>query len=137
MSLTYIPGYLGTVTLNSDILTTARVTSIELGKAAIPKPVFGAQYSSAISGVITGTFSAEGHVATVVPLADLITALESTVPVPFIIQLGEAAGATDGGTMAGDCMLTSLNISGDAEGEWDWTVSAATSGDVTHTAPTP
>lgn len=138
MALTWIPGYLGTVTLNSDALTTTgRVTSLDLTKGANAKPVFGAQYQRSVTGSISGTFSAEGHVATAAPLADLFDALEAVVPVAFLIQLGDAAGPTDGGTLGGNCNVTSLQVSGDAEGEWDWAVTAMTDGDVTYTAPTP
>lgn len=138
MALTWIPGYLGTVTLNTDDLsTTGRVVSLELSKGAQAKPVFGSLYQRAVSGSISGTFSAEGHVATTKPVADLFDALESSAPVPYSIQLGDAAGATDGGTIAGNCILTGLTVSGDAEGEWDWTVTAMTDGAVTDTPGTP
>ena len=135
MALTFIPFYRGTPTnLNSDLLTTARVTSIDLAKTALNKAASGAEYSNAIPGVITGTFSVEGHIATTAPLADLITVFESTTVVPFVIQLVNVAGPTHGVIITGNRTPTALNVSGDAEGEWDWTLSAATSGDVNHAA---
>jgi len=137
MALVFPPSYLGTVTLNSDILTTANVTSLDLSKGGQFKPVFGAQYSQSIPGVITGTFAGSGHVATTVPLADLMDAIEAVAPVPFEMQIGDAAGASDSGKMAGSCNLTGISVSGDAEGEWDWSFTANISGDVTYTAATP
>lgn len=137
MALTWIPGYLGTVTLNSDVLNTGKVTSLELSKASQEKPVFGAQYNRSVGGAIGGTFSAEGHVATTKPIEDLFAALESVASVPFLIQLGDAAGATDGGTLGGNCNLTGLTVTGDSEGEWDWTCTAMIDGDVNFTPGTP
>ena len=133
----FIPGYLGTVTLNSDdISAVASVTTLETTRNIMTKPTFGSPYAYSLGGQKLGTFSAEGHIDTL-KLADIETAFNLDVPFAFSIQVGDAAGATDAGLYAGNCVLTSLTRTGSADGEWDWSFSAQTSGVVTYTGPTP
>ena len=46
-------------------------------------------------------------------------------------------GPTDAGLYAGMCVLSDYTISANADGEWDWSIEAQTSGEVSYTAPTP
>ena len=133
----FIPGYLGTVTVNSDDLSAvARVVSLETTRNIMTKPTFGSAYAFSLGGQKLGTFSAEGHIDTL-KLQDIETAFNSDTPIAFSLQVGDAAAATDGGVYAGNCVLTSLTRSASADAEWDWAFSAQTSGAVTYTPPTP
>lgn len=134
MALTFIPGYQAEMTLNLvDIGIFGNVLNVRRAKNAPGKAVFGSQQRKTISGIITGGFSANGHVAASGPIASLFTAFELETPVAYDIQIGESGGATDGGTLTGNCILTGLDITTDAEGEWEWSISADFDGDVTHT----
>jgi predicted secreted protein len=97
------------------------------------KPVFGAAAKAAISGQREYSLSARGHVEASDPLAKLFTAFETEGSIACSIQIGEAAGATDAGDLAGNMILSDLEVTGDAEGEWDWSFTAEFDGAVTHT----
>lgn len=136
MTIPFVPGYQAGLTLNLvDIGASGNVMTLNRSKGAPGKPVFGSQSRRTISGMITGSLTAGGHVdpgaGTVV--GDLWTAFELETPVAFEIQIGESGGATDAGTLEGDLIMTSLGITTDAEGEWEWTIAADFDGAVTHT----
>jgi len=134
---TFIPGYLGTVLLNADdISAIGSVVSLTKTRNLMTKPTFGAAYAHSLGGQKIGAFSAQGHVS-VEQLADLDAAFNSDAPIAFSLQIGDAAGPTDGGIYAGECVLSSFEITASADGEWDWSIEATTSGDVTYTAPGP
>lgn len=136
MTTTFIPGYHTELTINLvDVGIYGNVLSFRRQKTAPPKPVFGSQTRRAISGMISGGLTASGHLAAEGPLAALNTALETETPLAYEIQMGEDSGDTDLGTFSGDLILTGLEISADAEGEWEWNISAELDGDVTYTAP--
>src|SRR5690606_413355 len=134
MSLpTFIPGYQATVTLNAeDITAIGNVLSLNLTKSVMNKPVFGSPAGRSLNGQRGGTFSASGHIAAE-KLAALVAMFEAEAPIDFTIQVGEASGATDGGTFTGTCNISSFTIEANADGEWDWSIQAATDGVVTHT----
>jgi predicted secreted protein len=100
------------------------------------KPTFGSAFAHSLGGQKLGTFSANGHVSAE-QLADLQTAFNSDAPIAFSLQIGDAAGATDAGIYSGDCVLSSFEITASADGEWDWSIEAQTSGDVTYAPATP
>jgi hypothetical protein len=134
---TFIPGYLGTVLLNADdISAIGSVVSLTKTRNLMTKPTFGSPYAHSLGGQKIGAFSAQGHVSAE-QIADLDTAFNSDSPIAFSLQIGEAAGATDGGLYTGDCVLSSFEITANADGEWDWSIEATTSGDVVYTPPTP
>jgi hypothetical protein len=129
MSTTFVPGYLTEVSLNSGDLTVyGNITGVRRAKNVIRKPVFGSQGQRAISGQTTGAFNASGHVAKEGPVTALWAAFEAATPIPFSVQIGEDAGATDTGAITGDVVLSSLDVTVDAEGEWDWSLSAEIDG---------
>lgn len=130
MATTFIPGYLTEVSLNAGDLTVyGNITGVRRTKNVIRKPVFGAAAQRAISGQRMGAFNAAGHIAKEGPVAALWAAFESEVPIAFEVQVGEDAGATDVGTIGGNVVLSSLDITVDAEGEWDWSCAAEIDGD--------
>ena len=129
MVQTFVPGYHTTVTLNSEDFTVyGNVLSMSLTKTAPRKPVFGAKASQVISGQQAWSMSASGHIAAEGPVAELIAAADAEAPIAYTIQVGDALGATDVGSFAGTCVISSLEMSADAEGEWDWSMSAEISG---------
>lgn len=134
---TYVPGYLGTITLGgTDYSAAGNVLSLPLSKAQLNKSHFGSQFRRAASGQVSGTIQFDGHV-TVEDYPGLFAAFLGSAPVPFIIQIGEATGATDAGTLTGNGIFTDFETRGESEGEWEFSATLATDGDVTHTPPTP
>jgi predicted secreted protein len=134
---TFIPGYLGTVLLNTDdISAVGSVVSLSKTRNIMTKPTFGSPYAFSLGGQKLGSFSAQGHVS-VEQIADIDNAFASDAPIAFSIQIGDAAGPTDAGLYAGNCVLSDYTITANADGEWDWSIEAQTSGAVTYTAPTP
>jgi hypothetical protein len=131
---TFVPGYLTALTVNLvDLGIFGNVVGLNFTKTAPRKPVFGSQSQRTISGQIAGDMSASGHVAAEGPITDLLAALTAEVPLAFTLQAGEAAGATDAGSFAGNLVVTSLSFNADAEGEWDWSMAAAFDGMPVHT----
>ena len=102
----------------------------------MPKPTFGSAYAFSLGGQKVGAFDASGHVS-VEKLPELEAAFVSDAPIAFSLQIGDAAGATDAGLYAGNCVVGDFTIEANADGEWDWSISCTTSGVVTYTAPTP
>jgi hypothetical protein len=134
---TFIPGYLGTVLLNADdISAIGSVVSLSKTRNLMTKPTFGSAYAHSLGGQKLGTFSAQGHVSAE-QVSDLETAFNSDAPIDFSLQIGDAAGPTDGGLYTGECVLSSFEITANADGEWDWSIEAQTSGPITYAAPTP
>jgi hypothetical protein len=134
---TFIPGYLGTVLLNADdISAVASVVRLEKTRNLMTKPTFGSPYAHSLGGQKIGAFSGQGHVS-VEQLADLDGAFNSDTPIDFSLQIGDAAGATDGGLYTGKCVLSSFTVEANADGEWDWSFDAQTSGEVIYAPSTP
>ena len=134
---TFVPGFLGTVMLNTeDISAIGSVVRLEKTRNLMSKPTFGSEYAFSLGGQKVGAFSAQGHVS-VEQIGDLDAAFSSDAPVDFSLQIGDAAGPTDAGIYTGKCVLSSFTVEANADGEWDWSIDATTSGLVVYTAPTP
>jgi predicted secreted protein len=136
-SPTFIPGYKATVILNADnISAIGSVVSLSKTRNLLPKPTFGNEYQHSLGGQKLGTFSANGHVSAE-QVADLDAAFSSDAPIPFSLQIGDAAGPTDAGLYEGDCVLSDFTLEANADGEWDWSIEATTSGAITYTPAAP
>jgi tail tube protein len=132
-SPTFIPGYLGTLTVNSeDVSAIVANATLTLTRNALSKPTLGQPWGYALSGQRSGTISYSGHLSAE-QAAALNEIFMEDAPVDFSFQIGEGGGATDAGTYTGQCVITSLAHEVDAEGEWDWTLEATTSGPVVYT----
>ena len=129
---TFIPGYQAGLTINViDLGVFGNVLSVRRSKTAPKKPVFGQQEQQVISGQTSGSLSASGHLASEGPLVGLWAMFEAETSVAYSIQVG--SGATDAGTFAGNMVVTSLEVSTDAEGEFQWSLSGDFDGAITHT----
>jgi hypothetical protein len=132
-SPTFIPGYLGTLTVNAeDISAVVANATLTLTRNALSKPTLGQAWGFALSGQRSGTVSYSGHLS-VEQAAALNAIFMEDLPVDFSFQMGEGGGETDAGTYTGKCVITSLAHEVAADGEWDWTLEATTSGPVTYT----
>lgn len=137
MAQTFIPGWELTFTIDSkDFTVVANAFGINRSKASLPKPVFGTQDRNAISGQISGTMSAGGHVS-VEKLPDLEAVFRSEIPVALTVQVGTLAGATEAGDYAGNIVVNTYDLATDPEGEWEWTFAADIDGILAYTPPTP
>jgi hypothetical protein len=136
-SPTFIPGYEATITLNADDFSTVgSVISFEQAKNVLAKPTFGSASAHSLGGQKSGTITASGHISAE-KVGDLQTAFDQSAPIEFSIQIGDAAGPTDGGLYTGQCTISRLTVEANADGEWDWSLEAQTSGDVTYAPATP
>lgn len=140
MSQTFIPGYLSEIVLGPadefDLTLTGNVLSLDLSKGINAKPVFGQQWRNSVGGQITGAISAGGHLS-VENAAYWIAIIETVGVLSFRIYAGEEGGAIDAGEYSGSVIASSISITSDAEGEWEWTMDAETDGPVAFTPPTP
>lgn len=132
----FVPGYLGTITIDSNDLSGGlSATALNRTKADNPKPVFGQQYAEAVGGQISGEITFEGHVNdNDLPLLEASYAKDSLVP--FTLDVGDGA-TIDAGDYAGNAVFRDLEVTGAADGEWDVSGVLRIAGAVTYTAPTP
>lgn len=138
MTTTFIPGYLATIEIDSEDLTIfANVIGLSSTKNAPRKPVFGQNASNVISGQQSWSGECSGHLAVEGPIATLLATYAKSELVEYTIQIGEAGGATDAGTFTGNLTLSSLDISDDAEGEWDWSAGFEIDGEPLYTPAAP
>ena len=130
-----IAGYLGTVTLNTqDISSIGLVTAVNYGRNLMSRPTFGAGWTKTKGGVRSVNFTANGILDSA-GAAKLQAAYAAEAPVAFSLQVGEAGQATDGGLHSGNCVIGQLTITGNADGEFEWNLSATSDGTVTFTPP--
>lgn len=137
MSQTFIPGYMASISIDSEDLTVVgNVLSIDLTKGGLPKSVFGQQWRNTASGQISGSISVSGHLSVeIAPL--LMPLIEAETPIPIVVYMGDEGGAIDGGSNAGNIVVTGLSESADSEGEWEWTIEGELDGALVYTPPTP
>jgi predicted secreted protein len=129
---TFIPGYLGTVLINAEnVSAIGSVVRLNKRRNVMTKPTFGNPWGFSLGGQKIGAFSASGHIS-----AEQAAALEAAYDagsVAFSLQVGEAAGATDAGVHTGNCVISDYTIEANADGEFDWSIDAQTTGTVTYT----
>ena len=136
MTTTFIPGYLAEITFDTtDYTITSNVLGLSSTKNAPRKPVFGKTASNVISGQASWSGSASGHLSAEGPLAELLATYSKSELVAFTIQIGEVGEATDGGAFAGEGTMSSLEITDDAEGEWDYSFDFEIDEAPVHTPP--
>ncbi len=137
MAQVFIPGWNTTITIDTDDFTVfGNVLGFTRTKASLPKPVFGSQFRNEVPGQAGGSISVQGHVS-VSGIIHLNDAFDSQTSVPYIIQVGDAAGPTDAGQFAGDLVVSELTLDTDAEGEWEFTMACTLDGTPAYTPPTP
>lgn len=134
---TFIPGYQTVVTLNSsDLSVIGSVTRLQKTRNVMTKPTFGQEWGFSLGGQKIGQFSASGHVSAELA-AELEAIFGSDLPIAFSIQVGAAAGVTDAGLHNGTCVVSQYTIEANADGEWDWSIDAQTSGTIHYTPASP
>ena len=133
---TFIPGYLTEITVDTvDYTITGNVLGFKATKTTPRKPTFGVKAQAVISGQQVWQTSFSGHVSAEGPIASLLASFDKDVPLAFSIQVGELGGVTDAGIISGTLILSGLNVTVDAEGEWDYSAQAAINGAPVHTPP--
>lgn len=132
---TFIQGYLTEITIGgTDYTLIGQVVSYSDDQAAVPKPTFGNRYRRTIAGQGLYTIDVNGHLAAE-EVGNLWAMRGSNEPQDWTIQIGEAGGATDGGILAGDAVVTNLTMEADAEGNWAWSATLEGDGEPTYTPP--
>lgn len=135
MSDAFIPGYLGTITINlEDLSAVGSVWRLDFSKDLHVKPVFGSRAKRVLGGQLTASIGFDGH-ATPAAVAALQDAYLSTTPIPVSVQIGEGSTPTDAGLYTGNVVLGTLSLTANADGEVDFTASGQFDGSPTYTAP--
>lgn len=130
---TFIPGYLATVLLNAeDFSAIGSVVRLQKSRNVMTKPTFGNPFGFSLGGQRLATFTANGHLSAE-QAAALEAAYNATLPIAFSLQVGEGGEVTDAGLHTGSCVISQLTIEANADGEWDWSLDAQTSGAVVFT----
>ena len=136
MTTTWIPGYLGEITIDSDDFSVVGQTLSFNGTKTNPtKATFGSRTMQRVSGMKDATIDCAGHIAAELPVGELFALLDSAESFAFSIQIGELGEDTDGGIIAGNALASDFTIDADAEGEWDWSATLETDGDYDFTPP--
>ena len=137
MSQTFIPGWQAEIEINlTDLTVVGNVIGYSDDATAVPKSVFGKKYRNTVRGQHVVTIDASGHLsAEIVP--DLMAMNAIDIPVAFSIQIGTAAGATDGGTLDGTAVISNLSLNDDSEGNWSWSITMESDDEPTYTPVTP
>lgn len=130
----FVPGYIGTITLDTEGQATLHVTRLNQSRTSLPKRVIGASHKYSVGGQFEFTFGADGSV-TPGALAVLQTAFRTQGAVEFSMQIGAAGQSLDAGVYAGWVVLTALNITGNADGQWEVSVEGDGTGEAGYTAP--
>ena len=130
----YIAGYIATITIDgvSHHPDTSSAT-YSLVRDALDKTKLGTDRRTYLSGLGDATLDMQMHLNTDTAVA-LNTAYESATPVSFIFRPG-ALGTTDAGQYEGTLIITDYSMAGDAEGEWDVSLTGQGTGPITFTAP--
>jgi len=130
----YLPGYIATVVvdvipINDDASDVAYSRSAD----ALSKTPLGISDKVYVNGQLDATLSATLHMSTE-NAALLNAAFEKTVPVAYTVRPG-ALGVNDVGQWDGTGIITSLDPSGSATGQWSVGLTIQSTGPVAYTAP--
>lgn len=132
--MSFSAGYLASITINGvsyEEFTSSATLSTT--RAALDKTKLGQDRNTYLSGLGDGSLEVQMHLDTTVAAA-IETAYQSTTPVAWVFRAG-ALGVADMGQHAGEGIITSRDIVGDADGEWDTSISIQATGDIAYTAP--
>ncbi len=130
----YLPGYIATVTLDGvPINDDASDVTYSRTAEAIGKTPLGTSDKVYVNGQLDASLSATLHMSTE-NMAALNAAFEKTVPVAYVVRPG-ALGVHDVGQWAGTGIITSMDPTGSATGEWDVALAVQGTGPVAYTAP--
>lgn len=130
----FVAGYIATLTINSvDYQDFTSQATWAGTRDALDRTKLGESRRTYISALGDATIDAQLHLDTAVAAA-LEAAYEATEPIGYVFRAG-ALGATDTGQRAGDGIIVDMSIQGDADGEWDVSLSLQGTGPYTYTAP--
>lgn len=116
----FIPGYLGTITLNAeDVSAAGNVWRLDQTKDLMVKAVFGNRGKRVLGGQIAATIGFDGH-GSPAAIAALQAAFVAEAPITASLQIGEADGLTDAGLYTGTVVLGTFGLNANADGEVDF-----------------
>lgn len=134
MTQTWVPGYFGTLTLDSkDLTVVTNVYSVQWSGTELAKAMMGSQFRNTSKGQITCRGSSSGSVSTE-KIADIVALIEDAEPLAAALQLGESAGTTDAGDLAGSVVVIAGSLDNQADGELEYSLEWVFNGAVTYTA---
>lgn len=124
----------GTITIDSDPLLESESHDINVEQTVNDHKFLGESWVNRGKGMLSVSFSTSGA-ASPEAVANLMAAILAG-SVPITVQVGTAAGATDGGVFSGTFIISNFTPSG-ASGDSDrqFTFNAQSDGEVTYTPP--
>ena len=132
--MSFSAGYLASITINGvsyqDFTSSATLSTT---RSALDKTKLGQSRNTYLSALGDGTLDVQMHLDSTVAAA-IEAAYQSTIPVTWVFRAG-ALGVADMGQHAGDGIITTRDIAGDADGEWDCALSIQCTGEIAYTAP--
>ena len=132
--MSFAAGYLASISINGvDYEDFSSSATLSTTRSALDKTKLGQDRNTYLSGLGDGTVDVQLHLDTTVAAA-IETAYQATDPVAFVFRAG-ALGTADMGQHAGTGIIVDRSIVGDADGEWDCSMSLQCTGTITYTAP--
>ena len=132
--MTYIPGYVATLTINgSDLEVFSSDAALNLTTEVLNKTTLGVVDAVFIPGLQGGTIDITMHTDTV-GMVDIQAAYASTTEVAFVFRPG-SLGALDAGSWAGVGILNDLTVGAAVDDNWATTISVQCSGPINYTPP--
>lgn len=132
--MSFAAGYLASISINGvDYEDFSSSATLSTTRSALDKTKLGQDRNTYLSGLGDGTVDVQLHLDTTVAAA-IEAAYQATDPVAFVFRAG-ATGTADMGSHAGTGIIVDRSIVGDADGEWDCTMSVQCTGTITYTAP--
>lgn len=132
--MSFIPGYIATLTVGgTDVNIWSSDASLTLNNETLDKTTLGKDARVFIPGLQSADVSISMHLDTA-GVALLQTAYASTVPVVFSFRPG-ALGTADAGQWDGTMIVTSLELAGSVDDNWQMNLSGSATDAVVYTAP--
>jgi hypothetical protein len=127
-----IPGYDAVLELGTgipdDIAVVGKTINFRKTYTSLNRSVFGSAAQTRAAGVYGATFTFNGLVDSTE--YGVIEGHADGAAVAFSLEIGDGG---DAGTWAGDCIITEITAEADVEGDWMVSITAESTGAVTHT----
>lgn len=128
-----VPGYLASITVSgvtySDFASSG---TLSLSKDAVDKTKLGQRSRTKLATLKDGSIDVQVHMDTALAVA-MYDAYEAIDPIVWVFRAGDATA--DLGSRTGDGIVVDTSYVGDADSEWNGTISIELTGDYAWTAP--
>ena len=133
--MSFIAGYIASLDVDgASVDVYSSDATLSLTNETIDKTTLGVSNRNYIAGLQDGTLSISMHLDTA-GIVDVQGAYASTVPVAFVFRPGKLGAGFDAGQWTGTMIVTSLDIAGAVDSNWEMNISGQITGTVSYTAP--